>query len=71
MAFGVRKFSVRAQVMRRRDGKPTKVSIIPTKSMKRRGEKKVKETLTAEQKQKKAKEKQARELKRKLRAPRS
>ena len=70
MAFGVRKFSVRAQVMRRRDGKPTKVSIIPTKSMKRRGEKKVKETLTAEQKQKKAKEERAKKLKRKLRAPR-
>lgn len=70
MAFGVRKFSVSARVMRRRNGKPTKVSIIPTKSMKRRGEEKVKETLTAEQKRKKAKEKQAKKLKRKLRAPR-
>ena len=56
--------------MRRRDGKPTKVSIIPTRSMKRRGEQKAKEHLTAKQKQDKAKEKQARELKRKIRAPR-
>lgn len=71
MAFGVRKFSVRAQVMRRRDGSPTKVSIIPTKSMKRKGESKVKETLTPQQKQERAKKDQAKSLKRKLRAPRS
>ena len=51
MAFGIRKFSVRAQVMRRHDGTPTKVSIIPTKSMKRKGEKAVTAPLTNCQKQ--------------------
>lgn len=67
MAFGVRKFSVRAQVMRRRDGSPTKVSIIPTKSMKRKGEEIQKKPLTSSQKSGKAKPKP----KRKTRAPRS
>lgn len=66
MAFGIRKFSVRAQVMRRRDGSPTKVSIIPTKSMKRKGEEKAKAKLSPDQKKgKKPKPK------RKTRAPRS
>lgn len=65
MAFGVRKFSVRAQVMRKADGSLSKVSIIPTKSMKRKGEKKATEALTA--KQKKGKEPK---VKRKTRVPR-
>lgn len=67
MAFGIRKFKVTARVMRTLDGKPTKVSIVPSKSMKRKGEKKVTEKLTEEQKKKKRKKKP----KRKVRAPRS
>lgn len=67
MAFRVKKFSVSARVMRRADGSPTKVSIVPTKSMKRKGEAKVTEPLTAKQKTNKPKPKP----KRKVRAPRS
>lgn len=66
MAFGIRKFRVTARVMRTVDGKPTKVSIVPSKSMKRKGEKKVTEKLTEEQKKKRKKK-----PKRKVRAPRS
>lgn len=67
MAFGVRKFSVRAQVMRRRDGSLSKVSIIPTRSMKKKGEEKAKAKLSPEQKSGKKPAKP----KRKTRAPRS
>lgn len=70
MAFGIRKFSVRAQVSRRRDGSPTKVSIIPTKSMKRRGENIQKKPLTKCQKTDKN-GKCLDKPKRKTRAPRS
>lgn len=66
MAFGVRKFSVRAQVMRRRDGSLSKVSIIPTKSMKKKGEEKVTKVLSPAQKSGTIKK-----PKRKTRAPRS
>lgn len=67
MGFSVKKFRVSARVMRRADGSPTRVSIVPTKSMKRKGEKKVTEELTDKQKTKKPKPKP----KRKVRAPRS
>lgn len=53
--------------MRRRDGSLSKVSIIPTKSMKRKGEELQKKKLTSEQK----KGKTPKKPKRKTRAPRS
>lgn len=59
MAFGIRKFRVRAQVMRREDGSPTKVSIIPTRSLSRKKAKKATRTT------------RAKKVKRKTRAPRS
>lgn len=67
MAFGIRKFKVTARVMRTLDGRPTKVSIIPSKSMKRKGENKVTEKLPGQQKKNKRKS----NPKRKVRAPRS
>lgn len=69
MAFGIRKFRVRAQVMRREDGSPTKVSIIPTRSLSR---KKAKKELEEAKKAKKAtRTTRAKKVKRKTRAPRS
>lgn len=70
MAFGIKKFRVRASVMRRRDGSVSKVSIIPTRRIKGARE----DELAKELKRKKDKERkarQAKQLKRKIRAPRS